>query len=254
MIKGQTHIDGEGLTIKGETYEGNISARAIHADGRPVHTFRSYTVLADGRDLFFEDCTFINSAGPGKDAGQAVALYLDGDGIRLKGCKLIGHQDTLFLAPLPEKEYEKDGFVGPGQFKERTPRVFYFEDCIIEGGVDFIFGGAEAYFKNCEFKSVEEGYVFAPSTPEGQKEGFVCEDCRFTAAEGIADGSCYIARPWRDHAAVRLENCYLGAHINPAGFHDWGKERARSTVRFVEKGSYGPGAEGKRAPFVKVIG
>jgi pectinesterase len=95
-------------------YTGARSALEIHPDGKPYHTFRTATVLVTGKDLTFRRCSFANTAGPGKTAAQAIALYLDGDGIRLEDCILEGHQDTLFLAPLPPKEIQKDGFLGPG--------------------------------------------------------------------------------------------------------------------------------------------
>ncbi len=245
----QTVISGSHLTVEGKSYSGALSAYMIHKDGRAYHTFRTWTVLVDGEDICFRNCLFENTAGPGEEVGQAIALYLDGDGIRLENCVLRGHQDTLFLAPLPEKPVEKDGFLGPKEFLPRTGRSFYFEDCLIEGGIDFIFGGARAVFKNCEFRSVEKGIVFAPSTPADQPEGFVAMDCRFTAAQGVPPRSCYIARPWREHAAVRLTHCYLGEHIHPAGFDDWGKTEAHKTVRFEEYDSYGPGAVNAKRPY-----
>ena len=247
----QIHISESNITIENKTFSGSHFARELHSDGKKRGTFRSYTVLVDGDNVTFKNCVFENTAGRGCDVGQAIALYLDGDNITLESCTLRGHQDTLFLAPLPEKEMIKDGFLGPKQFEERKNHTFYFKNCLIEGGVDFIFGGATAYFENCEFKSVEEGYVFAPSTPENVKIGFVAKNCRFTAESGISDGSCFIARPWRDHGAVELVDCYLGKHISKRGFDDWGKVHAHGTVRFSECGSYGEGAEGDRPTYVK---
>ncbi|MGM9632742.1 MAG: pectinesterase family protein [Eubacteriales bacterium] len=247
----QYHISEDNLIIEGKVYSGAHFAREIHPDGQKRGTFRSYTVLVDGNNITFRNCVFENTAGKGADVGQAIALYLDGDGICLENCILRGHQDTLFLAPLPEKEIIPGGFLGPKQFAERKRRTFYFKNCTICGGVDFIFGGATAYFDGCEFVSVEEGCVFAPSTPEDVEIGFVARNCKFTAGEGVKDGSCYIARPWRDCAYVRISDCELGAHIAGAGFDDWGKAHAHSTVRFFEERSFGAGAEGERAPFVK---
>lgn len=231
------HISQSNTVIENQIFTGSNYALQLHPDGRKRGTFRSYTVLVDGDRVTFRGCTFENTAGRGEDVGQAIALYLDGDNITLEDCTVRAHQDTLFLAPLPEREIIPGGFLGPGQFTERVRRTFHFKNCLIEGGVDFIFGGATAYFENCELRSVEPGYVFAPSTPEGVSEGFVAINCRFTAAEGVPAASCYIARPWRDHAAVRLESCTLGAHIHPDGFHDWDKAHAHSTVRFEERGS-----------------
>lgn len=251
---GQYYINQSDIVIKDVSYYGNISAYDAHPDGKPFHTFRTYTVLADGNNIVFKDCIFENAAGPGAKAGQAIALYLDGDNIQLKDCILKGHQDTLFLAPLPLKERIPDGFLGPKQFHERKNHTMYFKNCLIEGGIDFIFGGATAYFEGCEFKSVEPGFVFAPCTPEGTKVGFVAKNCRFTASEDVPKGSCYIARPWRVHAKVTIENCYLGEHIHPEGWNDWDKPEAHNTVEFIEKGSYGPGAcPDKRPEYVRVI-
>ncbi len=246
----QYHISESDLVIENKTFSGSGYAREIMDDGSHKGTFRSYTLLVDGDNVCFRGCVFENTAGRGKEVGQAIALYLDGDGIQLENCTLRGHQDTLFLAPLPDKEIIPGGFIGPKQFTERKRRTVHFKNCVIEGGVDFIFGGATAYFDGCEFVSVEEGYVFAPSTPADVEVGFVCRNCRFTAAESVEDGSCYIARPWRNHGYVRLEDCYLGKHINPLGFDDWGKTEAHETVRFYEVDSYGPGAEGERPDYV----
>lgn len=225
-------ISDSDITITGKTYTGAVSALAMNADGRPNHTFRTATLLADGNRVHFNRCTFENTAGPGKIAGQAIALYLDGDDITLSDCKIIGHQDTLFLAPLPLKERQKNGFLGPKQFTERKDHTFHFKNCYIEGGVDFIFGGATAYFEDCEFKSVEPGYVFAPNTPEHVKTGFVARNCKFTCTDSVPYGSCFAARPWRDFAKVTIEDCELGRHINERIFTGWGKKEWAPTVEF----------------------
>ena len=247
----QVHISESDLVIENQIFTAGHYAKEEMPDGTRRGTFRSYSVLVDGDNICFKNCVFENTAGKGCDVGQAIALYIDGDGISLENCVLKGHQDTLFLAPLPDKEIIPGGFTGPKQFTERKRRTVHFNNCVIEGGVDFIFGGATAYFDSCEFISVEEGYVFAPSTPDDVNIGFVATDCRFAAADGVAKHSCYIARPWRNHAYVRLENCYLGEHINPSGFDDWGKAEAHDTVRFYESHSYGPSADGDRPHYVR---
>ena len=244
------YISENGITLSGQTYTGALYANMIHPDGRPYHTFRTPTVIIDGSHVTCRDCVFENTAGKGSDVGQAIALTLDGDEIVLDHCVLRGHQDTLFLAPLPEKETQKDGFVGPQQNHPRTRRTVYIRHCLIEGDVDFVFGGATAYFDDCEFRSLGPGYVFAPCTPADVREGFIVRNCRFTCADDVEDGSCYIARPWREDGMVRLENCELGRHIHPLGWHDWNKTYAYDRIRFSEIGSYGPGAGKQRPPFV----
>ena len=81
--------------------------------------------------------------------------------------KLLGSQDTLFCAPLPEKEREKDGFLGPRGLAPRKPTAQYYTDCEIAGDIDFIFGGGDALFENCVIRTVDNriphSYVTAPS-------------------------------------------------------------------------------------------
>jgi len=161
----------------------------------------------------------------------------------------MSRQDTLFTAPLPPREIEPNGFIGPKQHAPRIPQRQVYRRCYIQGDVDFIFGGAAAWFEACEIRSVDgEGYVTAASTPEGQKYGYVFSNCRFTN-DGVAK-NVYLGRPWRNFAKTVLVCCELGNHIRPEGFHDWNKAAAHETIFYAEYGCFGPGAQGERASFV----
>ena len=50
-----------------------------HPDGRPTHTFRSYTAFFSGGSVTVEDLTIANDAGPGSAVGQAIAAYVDAE-------------------------------------------------------------------------------------------------------------------------------------------------------------------------------
>ena len=128
--------------------------RLPHPDGRPTHTFRSYTAFFRGIELRVRDLTIENDAGPGAKVGQAVAAYVDCSHTLFENVRLLGNQDTLFCAPLPEKEREKDGFLGPGRFAPRRPTAQYYRHCEIAGDIDFIFGGADALFEQCTIRTV----------------------------------------------------------------------------------------------------
>lgn len=195
------------------------SARTIMADGKKRGTFRSYTAFFSGHRLRLENLTIVNEAGSGRTAGQALALYLDVDSACLENVRLYGHQDTLFLAPLPEKEREERGFYGPRCFLPRKPNSVYFKGGSIAGGVDFIFGGADALFQDVDIISNEAGYVAAPS---GKKEdiGFVFDSCRFIG-DNVPDSSVYLMRPWRPEGKSLFTGCSYGSHINAAGFSAW---------------------------------
>jgi len=259
-------LERPNTTLEGESAANtkivwDDAARVILPDGQKRGTFRTATLRTDADNVTLRGLTIENAAAPREAAGQAIALYADGDGFLCEGCRLLGAQDTLFTAPLPPKEIEKGGFIGPKQFAPRKPQCHVYRRCTIRGDVDFIFGGAAAWFENCELVSIDGrgagpepyvGYISAASTPQGQRFGYVFSHCRFTG-DGVPEGSVYLGRPWRDYAKTTLLHCELGAHIAPALFHDWGKPAARQSARFAEYGSTGPGARGARDAFVREL-
>ena len=233
------------------------AAYTLLADGRKRGTFRTATLRTDAPCITLRGLTIENDAAPREAAGQAIALYADGDGLLCEDCRRLGAQDTLFPAPLPPREIEKDGFIGPKQHAPRVAQHHVYRRCLISGDVDFIFGGAAAWFDRCTIQNIDGrsdrstpyvGYATAASTPEGQRFGYVFSHCRFVS-EGVPDGSVYLGRPWREFAKTVLIDCELGAHIAPAGFHDWNKPAAHDTAFYAECGSFGPGASGKRCAF-----
>lgn len=196
-------------------------------------TSGSATIYMHSSYVTVEDMTIENSAGEGKEIGQAVAVFTDGDFIFFHRCRLIGNQDTLYTYG----RYGKDGGI----------KRNYYLDCYIEGTTDFIFGPSIAYFENCTIHSKKNSYVTAASTLPGEKYGYVFHNCRLTAAEGI--GKCYLGRPWGAYAKTVFIRCYLGSHILPAGWHDWekpGKPDTKKNSYYAEYENFGPGAAGKK--------
>lgn len=207
-------------------------------DGSNRGTFRSYSVFVDASDVTIQNLTIENSSGDENLVGQAIALYVDGDRFQCLNCRLLSRQDTLFTGPLPPKELQPGGFIGPKQFAPRINGRHYYKDCTICGNIDFIFGSATAYFDHCHLISLMhredqsiQGYVTAPSTPEGQEYGYVFYDCSFTSSE-CPQESVYLARPWRDYGQSVFLHCVVGPHIHPDLFHDWGKSAAREHCFF----------------------
>jgi pectinesterase len=210
------------------------------ADGSKRGTFRSYSVFLDASDVRVSNLSIENVSGDEKTHGQAIALYAEGDRLYFENVRLLSRQDTLFTGPLPPKEIQPGGFVGPKQFAPRINGRQYYKDCYICGNIDFIFGSATAVFENCELESLShtenpgeiQGYVCAPSTPEGQDYGYLFLNCRFTSKE-CAPGSCYLMRPWREFAKAVFVHCEIGPHIHPDGFHDWNKPDSHKTALFA---------------------
>lgn len=207
-------------------------------DGFKRGTFRSYTAFFGGERLVLRDLSIINDAGDGRSAGQTVAAYLDCDRVLAENCVFDSFQDTLFLSPLPDEEREPRGFMGPREFDPRKLTKQVFRGCTIIGDVDFIFGGADAVFDDCEIicrdrghvKGYEEegkapdfinGYVTAPC---GKRDGLglVFRNCRIRAEEGAAPGTVYLGRPWRPEGRAAFLGCTFSEHIAPRRFSGWG--------------------------------
>ncbi len=129
----------------------------------------------------------------------------------------------------------------------------FYKDCFIEGHVDFIFGNAAAVFENSEIRSRDRGYVTAQSRTEPDAStGFVFYHCKLTDEDHR--NSVFLGRPWRPYARVVYLDCWLGDHIKPEGWNNWGKTENQKTAWFGEYDSTGPGAnEAQRVPWAHAL-
>lgn len=197
--------------------------------GENMGTSGSSSCYIYAPDFYAENITFENSAGP---VGQAVACFVSADRAYFKNCRFLGFQDTLYTYGKQSRQY--------------------YEDCYIEGTVDFIFGWSTAVFNRCRIHSKGDGYVTAPSTDKGKKYGYVFYDCRLTSDKEVA--KVYLSRPWRPYAQAVFVRCELGKHILPEGWHNWGKRENEKTVFYAEYGSKGAGANPQaRAAFSRQL-
>lgn len=209
-----------GVALIGE--DGAVLSYDDYADkpnrfGEKTGTSGSAGCYIYADDFYAENLTFRNAAGP---VGQAVACFVAADRVFFRHCRFLGFQDTLYTYASRSRQY--------------------YEDCYIEGTVDFIFGWSTAVFNRCRIHSKGNGYVTAPSTDEGKKYGYVFCDCVLTADEGVT--KVYLSRPWRPHAKAVFIRCELGAHIVPEGWDNWNKKEAEKTVFYAEYDSRGAGA------------
>jgi len=218
--------DRPNLTLLGSDASSTLitgSMSAAQAGG----TFFSPITEIDGASFEAENLAFENSFGSGS---QAVALSLHSDRAVFRNCRFLGWQDTLYAAWGRQ----------------------YYRDCHIEGHVDFVFGNAAAVFDHCEIHSRGSGFIAAQSRMRADEAtGFVFRSCRLTGAPG---SRVYLGRPWRSCSRVVFLECWMGDHIRPAGWDNWGNPANEKTVWFAELGSTGPGADvAKRAPWARTI-
>ncbi|MDE6597090.1 MAG: pectin esterase [Clostridia bacterium] len=251
VYRQKLEICADNITLEGEDEQDTVItyddyARKIHADGREYNTFRTYTLCVTGNNVKLKNLTVENSNTDPKTNGQCVALSVHGKLFKAESVTLKSTQDTLFLSPFPDDlvirysgltddETYYDGFILRRQLYGEGENLHLFENCKIYGTVDFIFGCAEAYFKNCEIISIADnrniGFIAAPAHSLKQEGGFYFIDCDIKNG-GAEQSSCYLARPWRDFGKCAFINCKVGNHIKGVLFDKWNDTYRDKTARF----------------------
>ena len=204
------------ISFIGETAE-NTKLTFSLSNKEAGSTSAAYATYIGGHDFYAENITFENSFGVGS---QAVAVLVEADRAVFKNCRFLGWQDTL---------YAKNG------------RQFY-QNCYIEGHVDFIFGQAAAVFENCHIHSKGDGYIAAPMRFSAEEpSGYVFINSKLTGAN--VDKGVFLGRPWRAFGRTVYLNTEMGAHIRGEGWNNWGKAENEKTAFFAEYNSKGAGAK-----------
>ena len=207
------HLIGAGPQKTVLTYD--LHANLPGPDGKPIGTFRTASTVIDADDFTAENITFENSAGP---VGQALAIRVEGDRVVFRNCRFLGWQDTVLA----------------------NRGRHYFTNCFIAGHVDFIFGGATAFFEHCHIHCLRDGYIIAASTPDNQPFGFVFSACKITGER--PEVRTYLGRPWRVFASTIFLDTEMSDVVRPEGWNNWRKPEAERTARYAEFNSAGPGA------------
>ena len=216
----------QNIELVGEDRDQTIITYDDHANIKtPTYqqgmgTFRTFTLKIEANDITLKNLTIENNAAR---LGQAVALHTEGDRLQFINCRFLGHQDTIYTG---------------------MPRTrMLFKGCYICGTTDFIFGPSTAWFEDCAIHCLSNSYITAASTPQDVAYGYVFNNCRVTAAEGVTKE--YLGRPWRDYGYTLFMNCELPAQICPEGWHRWEPQREK-TARYLEYNNRGAGADRSR--------
>ena len=245
-------VNKDNIRIIGEARDRTVitnsgCAKDLDADGKEKGTFLSYTFLVTGNNVEVENLTIRNDAGDGSLVGQAVAVYAAGDRGVWRNVRMIAHQDTLFCGPTMPKVARDalprlipEGVTSVGDCPLTLNRQ-YFEDCYIQGDVDFIFGPYRCWFERCTlFMNKRGGLYTAANTPEQSPYGLVFHNCKLTGE--CAPGQAYLGRPWRAFARTVFLHCEMDEHVSPQGFQDW-QGGAPVTERYAEYGTTGARAD-----------
>ncbi|WP_404328118.1 pectinesterase family protein [Mesobacillus maritimus] len=213
-------------------YAGSPSTQG--KPGYTGNTFLSQTVKVEADHFNASNLTIENSAGPRNEVVQAVALNIKSDKASFESVKLKGYQDTLYN--------------GNGSNQQGRQ---YFNNSIIEGDVDFIFGEASAVVLNNNrlvlVSNVPEGtsaggHITAAAQAKVTDNGYVILNSQIVDGSS-AKGTYDLGRAWKDYARVSYINTLIDS--NNFDRNGWSTSCAGSCKQsyFFEYNSYGPGAD-----------
>jgi pectinesterase len=207
-------------------------------------TGKSGSVNVSGDDFTAENLTMQNDFekknGRIGEGSQAVALLITGDREVLRHVRLLGYQDTLYAASKACHQ-TSDQTAAEASGKECHASRQLFQDCYIEGHVDYIFGDAKAVFDNCELHGMTHTIVTITAQSKLyplEDSGYLFLHCTITS-DAAVDKLSY-GRPWRAYARVYfVDTTVKGAVLDPPGWMEWAGKLATSD--YAEYGTHEPG-------------
>ncbi|XP_024386057.1 probable pectinesterase 53 isoform X3 [Physcomitrium patens] len=217
------------ITFRGDGLDKTIiqwgdQAGDFDDDDQMLKTYRSATVGVSSQYFIAENIQFRNTAPqppPGAVLRQAVALRITGDRAAFYNCAFYGFQDTL---------YDHKG-------------RHYFENCYIQGSIDFVFGNGRSLYKNCHLHS--EAKVFGSVTAQKRNESHMNTGFSFVDASITGRGPIYLGRAWGNFSRTVFSYTWMDNIVYPPGWSDFGFADRQKKVFYAQYNCRGPGAYSK---------
>ena len=175
------------ITFRGESHNGvvvNYPNNANLATGGNTHFRMSFKVL--GNDVVIENLTLLNSTPKGGSQAEALMLETGTKRFILNNAEVDSYQDT---------------FLG-----NTTDVTAYFNNSLIQGDVDYLWGGVNLFATNCEIRTVTAGGNITQARTTAGQNGMSFVNCLLSVlsngvinctlgrAIGIANGNVCFAR------------------------------------------------------------
>jgi len=171
-----------------------------------------------GNDITMKNLKLVNSTPQG--GSQAEALKVAGLRFVFWNGELDSLQDTIMVSNGGDQAY--------------------FQDSLVQGNVDYVWGSGTVYFDNCEIRSIyrgsnPNGYITQPRN-DASHNGIAFVDCELTGAGGSFNTE-YLARNNSKDSNPASQtvyiNCMMSTNINPVGFYLDGSS-SPTNLRFWE--------------------
>lgn len=198
-----SYVDSEGHTAweYSSRNPANINNIPENRDG---------VTLITGQNFYAENISFENKWGVETQQGpQAEALHTRADRIAFYHCKFRGFQDTWWTRCYTSGSSENINMRN------------YADNCWIEGGTDYVFGGGNILIENSTFYNVgTANYMTAGSHMSSTTWGYVIKNCKVSGNSTAAQASVnvksgnsgiYFGRAWQNSPKTVFinTNCLL---------------------------------------------
>lgn len=147
---------------------------------------------------------FVNDWGVESWSGpQALAMYSNADRVALGECSLRSFQDTWRT---PDGDTQRN----------------YAGGCLIEGAVDYIYGGGDVFVEGSTLYNVRSGSVIVAPNHGEPDWGYVFRDCVIDGNAEAADGKQKLGRPWHRKPRTVYINTIALIPITDGGWDEMG--------------------------------
>lgn len=223
-------IDKNFITLKGEGAKNTIITISLAREEWRCGNNDDYgtaTINLKGSDITLENLSFINSFG--KDNTSDKTIDCPADSTKKKTIKPTGHQMALrsfTTTRLIVKNCIFTAYGGDTVSPWNTDEgMFYFKDCVMEGGVDFYCPRGWALAENCLFICHNNNAAIWHDGSKYESSKTVLMNCKF-----IGDDNFKLGRYHRD-AQFYLINCSFPKNMADADIYQvptnntllWGK-------------------------------
>ncbi|MBP6286690.1 MAG: pectate lyase [Ferruginibacter sp.] len=218
IYKEKIFIDKDFITLKGEDPEKTIVTIAQARDEWRCDNKDDYgtaTLNLKGSDISLENLSFINSYG--KDNTKERSIACASDSGKTKTIRPYGHQMALRsfnTTRLIVKNCIFRAYGGDTVSPWNTDNgMFYFKDCIMEGGVDFYCPRGWALAENCTFICRDKNAAIWHDGSRYERSKTVLVNCKF-----MGDDDFKLGRYHRD-AQFYLLNCSFAKNMADADIY-----------------------------------
>uniref|UniRef100_A0A7N0T1V0 Pectinesterase n=1 Tax=Kalanchoe fedtschenkoi TaxID=63787 RepID=A0A7N0T1V0_KALFE len=185
----------------------------------------SATLRVEAKHFVAFGISFKNDAPTGvayTSQNQSVAAFVGADKVAFYHCAFFSAHNTLF------------------DYKGRH----YYDDCYIQGSVDFIFGRARSLFHNCELFVISDKRIEILGSIAAQNRQSEDDESGFVFNKGKIYGidQVYLGRVKSPYSRVLFANMYMSKTIEAKGWTGWRYDGSLESTYLAEYRNSGQGS------------